>query len=395
MAKLTFENLKFEKTDNGIRVWLLGIFYFDIDTNAKVKENTIDFPGLSEKKATNKFNQLLTKNISNLKNSLNGNHAVYVHKNSGIPLIGTHYLGIVDRNTNILEIKTITGCNLNCIFCSVDEGLTSKKKTDFVVEEEYLVSEIKKLIKYKECDDIEIHINTHGEPFLYEDYVQLVKDLSKIKEIKRISTDTNTTLLTKKKIDELIKAGMTCFNFTIHGFDDKITKKMAGTAKYDVKHVKEIIEYTAKKCKVIIAPIWLPTYNDSEIEKLVLFAKKIKADIGIQKFLSYKKGRNPVKQMEWDEFYKKLKQLQEKHKIQLIKTPEDFHVKDTKKLKKPFNKGDFLEAVIVSPGRYKNEKLAAAKGRCISVFDCDAKIGKKVKLKITGSKHNIFFGRVM
>ena len=73
-----------------------------------------------------------------LKNKLNGNNTLYIHKNSGIPLIGSLSFGIIDRGSNMLEIKPLTSCNADCIFCSVDEGPSSKKIRDIVVEKDYL-----------------------------------------------------------------------------------------------------------------------------------------------------------------------------------------------------------------------------------------------------------------
>ena len=43
------------------------------------------------------------------------------------------------------------------------------------------------------------------------------------------------------------------------------------------------------------------------------------------------------------------------------------------------------------PGRLKNEKIAVAKERTISIPNCYKDKGK-TKLKITRSKHNIFIG---
>ena len=63
---------------------------------------------------------------------------MYIHQNSGIPLIGTNYFGLVDRDTNIIEFKPITSCNIDCIYCSVAQ---EKRVMDYVVEKDYLVQE--------------------------------------------------------------------------------------------------------------------------------------------------------------------------------------------------------------------------------------------------------------
>ncbi|HDD34251.1 MAG TPA: radical SAM protein, partial [Thermofilaceae archaeon] len=45
-----------------------------------------------------------------------------------IPLIGHLAFGIVDRGTNLLQIRPTSSCPLSCVFCSVDAGPASKRR---------------------------------------------------------------------------------------------------------------------------------------------------------------------------------------------------------------------------------------------------------------------------
>ena len=130
MAELEFKDLSFEEKESKVRVNFLKLFYFEIDksvlekvVNFKVNGNKIEFLDINDKRAERKFNMLLSKGLIQLKNRLNNKTTIYIHKSSGIPLMGTNYFGLIDRGTNIIEIKPITSCNLGCIYCSVDEGL--------------------------------------------------------------------------------------------------------------------------------------------------------------------------------------------------------------------------------------------------------------------------------
>ena len=49
---------------------------------------------------------------------------------SGIPLIGCIAFGLIDRGTNLIQIRPFTGCPLSCIFCSVDAGPRSRNRVD-------------------------------------------------------------------------------------------------------------------------------------------------------------------------------------------------------------------------------------------------------------------------
>ena len=196
-------------------------------------------------------------------------------------------------------------------------------------------------------------------------------------------------MLTKEKVDELVKAGLTQFSISLNSTNREIADRIAN-CRYPLKKVMETAEYAAKKAKVVIAPIWLNGFNEIEIPKLIEFAKSINAKIGVQNFLNYKFGRNPVKQMPWEEFYDKLKKLEKLHNVKLLLSREDFNIRPAKKLPKPFKKGDIIKAEILFDGRLKGEKIAVAGNRLISVPNC-YKTGK-VKLRIIRSKHNIFVG---
>ena len=70
---------------------------------------------------------------------------IKVTKESGIPLMGCIAFGIIDRGTNLLQIRPTTVCPLNCPFCSTDAGPFSRlHDVNFEVECDYLVEEIEK-----------------------------------------------------------------------------------------------------------------------------------------------------------------------------------------------------------------------------------------------------------
>ena len=401
MALLEFKDLSFMDKGDSVRFFFLKMFYFDIKKeellkigDLKISRNSLEFKGVSEKAARNKLNRILEKGFSSLKSRIGNKKAVYIHKNSGIPLIGTNYFGIVDRGTNILEIKPITGCNFNCIYCSVDEGCFSRKKVDFVVEKDYLVNEVKKVVEYKRVDGIEAHINAQGEPLLYADIAGLVKDIADMEQITTISIDTNGALLTKELADRLIEAGLTRFNLSLNSMDNGLAQHISDT-KFDFSKVKEIAKYISDKADLIITPVWLPGINDSEIGKLIGFTKELQNDkqdvsIGIQNFLPYKSGRNPVKSVPLGGFYDMLRKLEKEKDIPLILDESTYNIVKTRSLPKPFKKGDIVDANIACDGRMDKEKLAVSAERAISIPHCHKE--GKVKVKITRAKHNVFMG---
>ena len=125
--------------------------------------------------------------------------------------------------------------------------------------------------------------------------------------------------------------------------------------------------------------------------KIIEFAKKIGADLGIQNFLPYRFGKNPVKSIDFDKFFDKLRGWEKKYNLKLIKTESDFNITKTKPLPKPFKKGDIIKAQIACQGRFKGERIAISDNRSISIPHYH-KEAPQIKLRITRSKHNIFIG---
>jgi uncharacterized Fe-S cluster-containing radical SAM superfamily enzyme len=400
MARFEFQNIDFKAEKDQVKIIFLRIYYFyisnnDLETIGKFKTGShfIEFD-CEESRAAKKFNYLLAKGFDFLKCSVSNLPTIYVHKNSGIPLIGEGSFGLIDRNTNCIEVKPLTCCNLNCVFCSVDAGHDTKKSYEFVVEAEYLSQEFDRLIEKKE-HDIEAHIGPQGEPLMYSAIVELVKLLHSNPKVKIISIDTNGTLLTKKLIDELCEAGLTRLNISLQAMDQKKSDIMAG-APFNFKHVIEMIDYAKTKLNVLLAPVMVPGMNDNELESLVNKGKEIKSDfptMGVQNFLNYKRGRNPAKQKSWEEFFSELANLENEKGIKLRLSKEDFGIKSDAKLEKPFKKRDIIKAIIVSPGLYPDEKIASCKGRGIVVDNArNAVVGSKVKICVLRDKHNIFRG---
>ncbi len=400
MAKLEFQDLEFSGEKGRVKVTFLRNYYFYLEKHDleaigsfKLAKHSIGFD-TGEKRANSSFGFLLQKGFPNLTSSISGKRTIYVHQNSGIPLVGSNFFGLVDRNTNLIEVKPLTGCNLNCIFCSVDEGISSKKAVDFVVEKDYLVDGFSKLASFKQCNQIEANINPQGEPLLYAPLAELVRDLAKIADVKAVSMDTNGMLLTKTMVDRLAAAGMTQINLSLNALTPKTASKLAGIRLNPAKIV-EVAKHIPAKMILNLAPILVPGINEEDIRGIIQLYKELAAKhpgrvkIGIQNFLSYQRGRNPVKQLPMDKFYEKLKKWEKEFNVRLIMAKEDFGISETKKLPLSFRKGEIVKAAVMCPARYAGEMVATANGRAIIIKDCLKDRGE-IKARILRTKHNIY-----
>lgn len=332
-----------------------------------------------------------------LRHHITQRELVYITRESGIPLIGHTAFGLIDRGTNVIQVRPISGCNLNCIFCSVDEGKSKTRVTDYIVEVDYLVEEFKKLVELKGANRIEAHIDGQGEPFLYPYMAELIDKLARVKGVEVISAQTNGLPLTSDFLKR-VEGKLNRLNLSINSLDEKLARVLAGTNSYDLEFVKRIaVEIASSKIDLLLAPVWVPNWNDAEIERIIEFGIEVGAGknfppFGVQKYIKYPFGRRPKKTriQTFKQFYSALRKLELKYGVKLILKKEDFGIHKRAALKKVFRNGEIVELKIAERGRIVGEMIAVARDRVIQVINTEKQIGSKVRAKILRSKDNIY-----
>jgi uncharacterized protein len=326
---------------------------------------------------------------------------VHITEESGIPLIGSLYFGIIDRGTSLLQVRPSCGCNLNCPFCSVDAGPESKTRaTSYEVEMEYLLGAVQEIARFK-GPGVECHIDSPGEPLMYRRLSELVAALREISEVTAISLQTNGTLLDGKTIAALESAGLDRINLSLHALDPAIAKMLAGVDWFDIDKLTESAREVARsRIDLLIAPVYIPGINDDEIPRLIRFAQEIGAGrrfppLGIQKFEHYRYGRSPkgVKAQSWWQFYNRsLRPWGKEYGLQLELNPaRDFGTVRRPFVPLAFDKGEKVTVEIRAPGWIHGEMLGVARNRVVSVYNCEKQAGN-VRVKIVSTKHNIYTG---
>lgn len=335
----------------------------------------------------------------NIYNHLTRRMMYYITKENGIPLIGHTAFGLIDRGTNLIQVRPCSGCNLNCIFCSVDEGLSKTRVTDYMVDPDYILEEFRKLAEYKRENrkdvKIEAHIDGQGEPFIYPYIIDLIRRLKDSADI--VSVQTNGVLLDEKKISQL-EGYLDRINLSINSLDERKARLLAGRADYDVYHVKSIAkEIASSEIDLLIAPVWVPKYNDEDILDIIRFGRKIGAGktwkpFGIQKYIKYRFGRHPkgARIIPFREFYTRLKEIDES----LILSPKDFGIIKCRSLPKRFKIGERIKLRLVMYGRIRGEMIGVAMDRVVQVTNAHNKnVGAIVNSKIVRNHHNIYVAK--
>lgn len=311
------------------------------------------------------------------------------------PLCGHNAFGLIDKNTNIIQIRPITGCNQNCVFCSVDEGKYSKTRIyDFFVDYKCLLYQFKELLSRKKLKTthekvIEAHIDGQSEPTIYPNILELISELSEIPQVRTISIQTTGTLLNEKFIRKLAESGLSRINISIHTLNPEKARILSGNKEYDIEKIKKICESVISYgIELMPCPVWLGSFNEKDIIDIILFSKSLGCKkIGIQKFISYKFGRTPYfsEPHTFDDFYKKLRYWEKITGFPLQLTLKDLNIIKIPTKWKRYRKNQIIKVKIIYPGRMKNECIGTVGERLVQIIGknlCDSYAGKKVRVKI-------------
>jgi len=321
---------------------------------------------------------------------------IKINKESQIPLIGIIQVGVIDRGSSLLQVRASTVCNMKCTFCSTAANSFDIHPYNYEVELNYLVDWIKEVIRLKDNQVNQINIDSVGEPTAYPKIAELIKEVKKIKGIEIVTMQSNGTLLTKEKIKSLEEAGLDRINLSVHSLKEEQSKELFGSQNYNLTKILETCKLIREsKIELNLTPVYLPKVNDEQISALIEFAKEIKCQISIQKYELYKYSRKmkKVKEQNWYKFYKKLEELEKKHNYKLKLGPTDFKIQRSKKIPLVFQREEIITAEIVMPGWMKNEMIAKAKNRSITVVECNKEIGKRIRIKILETKDSIYLGK--
>ena len=328
---------------------------------------------------------------------------VRVGKDVELPLIGTVAFGVIDRGTNLIQVRPVSFCVLSCIFCSTDAGPRSRwRQAEYIVDLDLLIDWIKAIVKFKGTD-IEAHVDTVGDPLLYHKLPDLIHELKSIDGIRVVSLQTHAATLTTKLADELAAAGLDRINLSIDTLDSNKAVYLTATSWYRVEKVMNITEYVIRNTDtdVMLAPLLLPGINDHDIPEIIEWGLKVGVGkkfppFGIQKFLRHKHGRIPrgIKKMGWREFNTYLRKLEEKYRVKLLLSEKDFAIKKTRTVPVIYEVGRKAKVKVVAPGWLRNEWLAVPVGReesrTITVIGKSLSVGSKLSVRIISNKHNIY-----
>ncbi len=182
-----------------------------------------------------------------------------------------------------LRVSLIDQCNLACSYCkpsghhTTNRRQTDREKFAFAIQTLYTIGVRK--VRF-----------TGGEPTVYRELTELIKDTSLLSPVIEIAMTSNGVLL-RKLAPLLAKAGLGSVNISL---DTLNRDKFKQITRVDALH--KVIDgiYASKESiqKVKLNCVVMKGVNDDEFERMIRFADKVGIDIRFIEFMPTKHNSN-------------------------------------------------------------------------------------------------------
>ncbi len=320
------------------------------------------------------------------------------------PLVGSVAFGLIDRGTNVVQVRPSSSCPLSCIFCSTDAGPCShRRRSEYIVGLDHLLEWFKAMVAMK-GNGVEAHIDTVGDPFTYPRLADLVQGLADTDGVTTISLQTHGALMDEENATELADAGLDRINLSIDSTDPEQARLLAGTPSYDLLKVVRTARHICSETRMdlLVAPVWVHPINDGELGKLVRLAKEVGAGkrwpmLGIQKCEFHPHGRRTreMRQVSWYDFYRRMREVGLEEGANLVLRRSDFGIRPANALPVPYRQGEKVGVRVIGPGWLRGETLAATRDRkrLVTLVGAELDQGIDLRVRLLRTKDNILVGR--
>ena len=177
------------------------------------------------------------------------------------------------RNINYLRISVTDRCNLRCIYCMPEEGITSLDHEDILRFEDTL-----KIVRVASTLGINKIRYTGGEPLVMKDIDKLIYETSKLSGIDDIAITTNGILLFDM-VEDLKKAGLKRVNISLDTLNSEKFKSITR-----IGNLGEVLKSIEKCLSLGIKPVKINTVlirgiNDTEFQDFLDLTRELPIDI--------------------------------------------------------------------------------------------------------------------
>jgi cyclic pyranopterin phosphate synthase len=168
------------------------------------------------------------------------------------------------RTFKTLRVSITNTCNFGCTYCV--DGEVEEKRLTQQLNPEQLTEIIQNLHQKLDFDTIRL---TGGEPTLYKELVELVRNLSELNVPLKM---TSNGFLLSKMAKQLADAGLESINISLDAIDEVVFEKMA--KRKGLSRVLEGIESCIQNgIQVKLNAVIMKGLNDSQVLPLFEYAK--------------------------------------------------------------------------------------------------------------------------
>jgi GTP 3',8-cyclase len=177
-----------------------------------------------------------------------------------------------NRVARKLRISVTDKCNMKCIYCMPNGNIKWFDNKEILNFQE--IVRITSIFTQLGITKVRI---TGGEPLLRPSLENLIRDLTKIQNIKTISMTTNGILL-EDKINQLKSAGLNTLNISLDTFREERFRTLNGISNLN-KVLRGIQKANELGFKIKINTVIIRDWNDDEIINFVKFARDTKLSV--------------------------------------------------------------------------------------------------------------------
>lgn len=327
-----------------------------------------------------------------------------------VPLMGHIAFGVIDRGTNVVQVRPSTLCQHNCIFCSVDAGPGSRfRQSEFLVEVRWLSKWVIDVAKHK-GGRVEALIDGVGEPLTHPELPELVRLLKEYGYINRVALETHGGGLNRELIEKLWASGLDRINLSVDAVTREAAVSLVGVDWYNPERVLRLAAWILENTgiDVVLTPVVVPGYNESEMKALIDWARRHGAGkksgwptgVLIQKYEAHKYGRKVpgVRAWTWNRFFKWLRKLEEETGYRLIVEPEEIGMERRPKIEPPYKAGERVKAVVIASGWHVGESLVVdSKGLRVMAIKSSGDLvpGQRITVVVRSNNDNIYMAEAV
>lgn len=170
------------------------------------------------------------------------------------------------RKIDYLRVSVTDRCNLRCLYCMPEDGITPVEKENILNDEE--IVSICRILSELGVTKVKL---TGGEPLIRKGIPQLVEKLKNISGIEKVTLTTNGVAL-KDQMDELVRAGLDGLNISLDTRNPQLFQQVTRRPLYReaLEGIQAALQYPQIPLKINCVPLGM---KEQRLDEIAAFAR--------------------------------------------------------------------------------------------------------------------------